>query len=163
MLVLGVVAIGLGVGSSALAQDLRRKKESELLHAGDQFRRAIESCHSLNNVGKQPWPTSLEALLRASNQPGLVRHLRRIHVDPIQPGGRMGTDHEPGSRHHRGALGLEPAVTGNALGQLAALNTRRIRRWHSRRPAWPAPLAACRSALVVRTAMPEIQQQTGPI
>ena len=50
MLVLGVVAIGLGVGSSALAQDLRRKKESELLHAGDQFRRAIESCHSLNNV-----------------------------------------------------------------------------------------------------------------
>ncbi len=105
MLILGVVAIGLGVGSSFLAQDLRREKEVELLYGGDQIRRSIESYHALNNGGQQPWPTSLEALLRDPNQPGLVRHLRRIYVDPMQPG----ADWELIMGQGRGIIGVRSA------------------------------------------------------
>ena len=102
MLVLGVVAIGLGVGSSFLAQDLRREKEAELLFAGDQIRRAIENYHALNNGGQQPWPNSLEALLRDPNQPSMVRYLRRIYLDPMKPGAEW----EPILGQGRGIIGV---------------------------------------------------------
>ncbi len=74
-------------GAHLLANDLRREKELDLLLAGDEIRRAIEAYHARNGAGVNPYPKSLEALLRDPHQPGLVRYLRQVRRDPMREPG----------------------------------------------------------------------------
>lgn len=66
--------------------EMKREKESELLFAGDQFRRAIESYYNDSGTeggGVSRYPTSLEQLLKDERSPAVKRHLRRIYFDPM--------------------------------------------------------------------------------
>ena len=87
LLAIASAAGAIGGGAHLLANDLRRDKELDLLLAGDEIRRAIEAYHGLNSSGVNPYPKSLEALLRDPHQLAVVRHLRRIRRDPMtEPG-----------------------------------------------------------------------------
>jgi len=57
-----------------------RERETELLHVGNEYRKAIERYYL---AGPRQYPRSLADLLKDNRQPGTVRHLRRIYVDPI--------------------------------------------------------------------------------
>ena len=57
-----------------------REKEAELLHVGNEYRRAIERYH---RSGGGQYPKSLADLIRDPRQPGTVRHLRRLYPDPM--------------------------------------------------------------------------------
>jgi len=57
-----------------------REKEAELLHIGNEYRKAIERYY---RSGPGQYPESLADLVRDPRRPGTVRHLRRIYADPI--------------------------------------------------------------------------------
>lgn len=57
-----------------------REKEAELLHIGNEYRRAIERYYL---AGPRQYPKELADLTKDPRQPGTVRHLRRLYPDPI--------------------------------------------------------------------------------
>ena len=57
-----------------------REREAELLHIGNEYRRAIERYYL---AGPRQYPRSLADLAKDPRQPGTVRHLRRLYPDPI--------------------------------------------------------------------------------
>ena len=83
-------ALAVSAGSHLLGNETRREKELELLNCGDDIRRAIESYHAKNAAGMSPFPTRLEWLIRDPHQPTVMRHLRRICVEPMQEHGPEG-------------------------------------------------------------------------
>jgi type II secretory pathway pseudopilin PulG len=58
-----------------------REKEAELLHIGNEYRKAIERYY-LSGPSRQ-YPKNLSDLIQDPRQPGTVRHLRRLYPDPI--------------------------------------------------------------------------------
>jgi type II secretory pathway pseudopilin PulG len=87
---LAIVAM-LSVGSMAVGTMWHtakvRENERELLAVGDEFRRAIGSYRAYVPPGQtgvvRRFPNSLDELVRDPRHPGVLRHLRRIHVDPV--------------------------------------------------------------------------------
>lgn len=73
----GIVMAGAGQVWQAKAQ---REKEAELLHVGEQFRKAIMSYY---NAGTKQFPESLEELLEDKRTVTVKRHLRKIYTDPL--------------------------------------------------------------------------------
>jgi type II secretory pathway pseudopilin PulG len=84
--VLGLVAIT-GIGASALGTlwhtAQQRDKERELLAAGSEMQRAIRAYVSSRGVGKPQFPRTLDDLVLDRRHPVVVRHLRRVYVDPM--------------------------------------------------------------------------------
>jgi type II secretory pathway pseudopilin PulG len=83
-----VVAI-LGVGLMAVGEMWhtahKREQERSLLFVGDQFRRAIRAYyqHTPPTYRQQPYPTTLEALLKDPRYSTTQRYLRKVYSDPI--------------------------------------------------------------------------------
>lgn len=71
------------VGAEVWATALQREREAELLFAGEQYRRAIESYWRASPAPVKTLPTSLAQLLEDDRFPTPVRHLRRLYADPI--------------------------------------------------------------------------------
>lgn len=61
----------------------QRSKERELLFVGAQFRSAVERYYEETPGTVKRYPTSLADLLKDDRHLQTVRHLRRIHVDPM--------------------------------------------------------------------------------
>jgi type II secretory pathway pseudopilin PulG len=59
-----------------------RDKEAELLHVGNEYRKAIERYY-VSGSGVRQYPKNLADLVKDPRQPGTVRHLRRLYPDPI--------------------------------------------------------------------------------
>ena len=57
-----------------------RDKEQELLHIGDQYRRAIERYYV---AGPRRYPRTLEDLVKDPRAPTTQRHIRQLYPDPI--------------------------------------------------------------------------------
>lgn len=98
-LLLAVLAASLVVsaGATLLGNEMRRDKEAELLFAGDEIRRALEIYHAKNSAGTQPFPRTLDALLRDPNQPSIQRYLRKIYRDPMYDADSPGASTEGGT------------------------------------------------------------------
>lgn len=81
----------LAAGSARLAPlystALQREQEQQLLSMGAEMRAAIASYHRRSFPGQagpaDAYPTSLEDLILDSRASPPIRHLRKIHVDPI--------------------------------------------------------------------------------
>jgi hypothetical protein len=67
-----------------------------LLFVGTEFQCALASYAGASPAGAPRGPKSLEDLLRDRRVPGMVRHLRRIYVDPITGTTRWGLVRDPG-------------------------------------------------------------------
>jgi len=81
--VLFIVAImtgGLAVIGQVWQTSAVREREAELLHVGNEYRKAIERYYL---AGPGQYPRNLADLIKDPRQPGTVRHLRRIYPDPI--------------------------------------------------------------------------------
>jgi len=81
--ILFVVAImggGLALAGEVWHTAAQREKEAELLHIGNEYRKAIERYYL---AGPRQYPRNLSDLLTDPRQPGTVRHLRRTYPDPI--------------------------------------------------------------------------------
>jgi type II secretory pathway pseudopilin PulG len=84
-LIILVMVIGL-VGAATLKIDAlmqRAAAEEELLAAGAAFSDALRSYAAATPPGQPPQPPTLRELLRDPRSPALVRHLRKLFVDPM--------------------------------------------------------------------------------
>lgn len=92
-----------------------REKEAELMFIGEQFRLAIKSYQS---TGTKQFPKTLEDLVEDKRTPNVVRHLRRIYVDPMTNTTEWGIVEEAPPNTNQSATGNaaatnNPAAAGN--------------------------------------------------
>lgn len=82
---LAILGIVLSLQASLYSMDKQREKEADLLRAGREIQRALASYYATRPANMpQAWPPSLEELLEDTRfSPAVVRHLRRIPVDPM--------------------------------------------------------------------------------
>lgn len=114
-MILLILVAALGTGMAAFGELYsraeRREKERELLHIGNEFRRAIASYHQ---VGKT-YPKALDDLVEDKRFSPIRRHLRRVYRDPLTASSDWGLVEAPGG----GIMGVhslseeEPVKTGN--------------------------------------------------
>lgn len=85
MVIVSIIGIGLLAVGEVWHTARQREKEQALLFVGDQFRRAIKSYHAHTPAAArgQPYPMSLEDLLKDPRSPSTQRYLRKIYTDPI--------------------------------------------------------------------------------
>jgi type II secretory pathway pseudopilin PulG len=79
--IVAILGAGLALTGEVWHTSAMREKEAELLHVGHQYRIAIQRYY-LSGPQRQ-YPRSLEDLLKDPRVPGTVRHLRKLHPDPI--------------------------------------------------------------------------------
>jgi type II secretory pathway pseudopilin PulG len=82
-----VMAGGLALAGEVWHTSALREKEAELLHVGNQYRKAIERYYL---SGPRQYPRSLADLLQDPRKPVTERHLRRLYPDPIAGGNEWG-------------------------------------------------------------------------
>jgi type II secretory pathway pseudopilin PulG len=81
LFVVAMMASGLALIGEVWHTVNAREKEAELLHTGNEYRKAIERYY-LSGPARQ-YPKNLSDLIQDPRQPGIVRHLRRLYPDPI--------------------------------------------------------------------------------
>jgi type II secretory pathway pseudopilin PulG len=69
----------------------QRQKERELLFIGNAYRAAIGAYYESTPGTVKRYPATLAALLRDDRQAAMVRHLRRIYLDPMTLSAEWGT------------------------------------------------------------------------
>jgi hypothetical protein len=74
------MAGGLALAGEVWHTSAMREKEADLLHIGNEYRKAIERYYL---SGTRQYPKNLADLVKDPRQPGTVRHLRRLYPDPI--------------------------------------------------------------------------------
>jgi len=80
LFVVAMMAGGLALIGEVWQTSNAREKEADLLHAGNEYRKAIERYYL---SGPKQYPKTLADLLKDPRQPGTVRYLRRLYPDPI--------------------------------------------------------------------------------
>jgi len=98
LFIVAILGGGLALVSEVWHSSAIREKEAELLHVGNQYRKAIGRYYLLGP--QRQYPRSLDDLLKDPRRPGTERYLRRLHPDPVS-----GKD-----------WGLEKAPDGGILG-----------------------------------------------
>jgi len=75
LFLVALLLIGLAVAAPRMARSIQRDKELELVHRGEQYRRAIQLYYRKFGA----YPTSIDQLLNTNN----IRFLRKRYTDPI--------------------------------------------------------------------------------
>lgn len=83
ILAVAILASTLAFTSQLWSTRLRRDQEKELLLIGHQFRDAISRYYEKTPGIPKQYPQSLDDLLQDNRQPGTVRFLRKIYIDPL--------------------------------------------------------------------------------
>jgi type II secretory pathway pseudopilin PulG len=83
LILLAIISITAAASAELGAIYQRRMAEKELLAVGAEFQRALQSYSSSTPIGQPTQPRTLEELLRDPRYPNVVRHLRRVHEDPM--------------------------------------------------------------------------------
>jgi type II secretory pathway pseudopilin PulG len=98
MLLMTLMLIAMTIEAPRIAQRIKREKEEELIHRGDQYRIAIKKFYRKNGT----YPISLDQLQNTNN----VRYLRKRYTDPF-------TGKDDWHLLHVGEVQLNP-LTGGA-------------------------------------------------
>ncbi len=97
MMIVALMGVGLLAVGEVWHTAQRREKEQALLFVGDQFRLAINAyyLHTPVTSKQQPYPMSLEDLLKDPRYPTTQRYLRKIYLDPISGSSEWGLAKKP--------------------------------------------------------------------
>ena len=80
LFVVALMGAGLALAGEVWHTSMQREREAELLHVGNEYRKAIERYYL---SGPRQYPRALADLLKDQRQAGTVRHLRKLYPDPI--------------------------------------------------------------------------------
>ena len=108
-----VIALGMATAAVATSWNLegQREREHELLVVGAEYRTAIERYVTSAPSGERRYPRSLQDLVRDPRFPGIVRHIRRLHADPLTGRGEWGQVTAPDG----GIMGVYSLASGRPL------------------------------------------------
>jgi len=81
LFVVAMMSAGLALIGEVWHTSSMREKEAELLHVGNEYRKAIERYY-LSGPQRQ-YPKNMSDLIKDPRMPGTVRYLRRLYPDPI--------------------------------------------------------------------------------
>jgi type II secretory pathway pseudopilin PulG len=81
-----ILTAGIGLAIEAWHTTLRRDREAELLHIGNQYQRAIMLYYHGSPVARPSYPRELKDLVRDDRYPTTRRYLRKLYPDPITSG-----------------------------------------------------------------------------
>src|SRR5205085_3249330 len=90
-LLLGIAIMGffMAAVSEVWHTAVKRERETELLFAGDQIRKALTR-YAISAPGGERYPRQLEDLLRDPRYPLPRRYLRQVYRDPMTASGEWG-------------------------------------------------------------------------
>jgi len=91
-----VIGVGLVAASEVWSHSRQREQERELLHVGEQFRRAIGLYYERTPGPVKRYPEKLEDLLEDKRYLVRQRYLRRIFADPMTGRAEWGFVPAPG-------------------------------------------------------------------
>lgn len=83
LLFLAIAGIGLASVGVVWHTAAQREKEAELVFVGAQFQRAIRSYFERSPEAGKTYPRTLQDLLEDRRSGTMVRHLRKIFIDPM--------------------------------------------------------------------------------
>lgn len=81
LFIVAILGAGLALTGEVWHTSAMRDREAELLHAGNQYRAAIQRYYLAGP--QRQYPRALEDLIKDPRMPGTVRYLRRLQPDPI--------------------------------------------------------------------------------
>jgi type II secretory pathway pseudopilin PulG len=92
LLIVAIMGVALLAVGEVWSFAQKREKEYALLYVGGQFRQAIRLYYMHTPAaGKlQPYPMSLDDLLKDPRYPSTQRYLRKIYLDPLSNGPEWG-------------------------------------------------------------------------
>lgn len=97
LLLIALMGSVLAAAGTLWRTEQQRDREQELLFAGEEIRRAIQTYREQTPVGEPArYPAQLEDLLDDRRWPTVRRHLRRIYVDPMTATREWATVRAPG-------------------------------------------------------------------
>ncbi len=82
---IAIAAIGLYRATSVLATDQQREQEKTLLRVGKLYADALQQYYERAPGSLKQYPAEFGQLLLDNRFVGVVRHLRQIYPDPLQP------------------------------------------------------------------------------
>jgi type II secretory pathway pseudopilin PulG len=80
LFIVAIMGVGLALAGHVWQTLKLRENEAELLHVGNEYRKAIERYYV---SGPRQYPRELKDLLKDPRQPGTVRYLRKLYPDPV--------------------------------------------------------------------------------
>ena len=80
---IGIMGAVLAATGTVFSQSAQREKERELLHVGNQFRRAIGLYYERTPGTVKRFPSAVDELLLDTRHLTVQHYLRRLHADPI--------------------------------------------------------------------------------
>jgi type II secretory pathway pseudopilin PulG len=80
LFIVAIMGVGLALAGHVWQTLKLRENEAELLHVGNEYRKAIERYYI---SGPRQYPRELKDLLKDPRQPGTVRYLRKLYPDPV--------------------------------------------------------------------------------
>jgi len=98
LLAVAITSGALAAGATLWSQVQRRERETQLLWAGDQIRRAIVAYSQSGADRVSPYPQTLQDLLLDPRSPARRRFLRQIYDDPMTRGTDWGLIRNPQGR-----------------------------------------------------------------
>jgi type II secretory pathway pseudopilin PulG len=113
--VIGLMGVLLASSGTIWSQSAQREKEKELIHVGNQLRRAIGLYYERSPGTVKRYPQTIEDLLFDSRYLTMQRYLRRIYADPMTGKAEWGLVRAPDG----GIMGVysmsdaEPIKVGN--------------------------------------------------
>ncbi|MCD2513778.1 type II secretion system protein [Comamonas endophytica] len=119
---LALLALATHQVMAVVSQQAQREREADLLRSGADIVRAIGAYHERSPGAVKQWPWSLEELTNDRRFVSLLRHLRRVPLDPFTrtddwgivaaPGGGIAGVYSKGQARPIRAAGAEPAELG---------------------------------------------------
>lgn len=108
-----LMAISLSVVGPSWSQARQRERERELVHIGLEYAQALARYRAASPGSERRNPDTLDDLLLDRRFPRVVRHLRRLYPDPLDPGRPW----EPVRDPQGGIVGVRSTSTARPLAE----------------------------------------------
>jgi type II secretory pathway pseudopilin PulG len=112
MLIAALILIALAIAAPRIGQQIKREKEEELIHRGQEYSNAIKKFYRANNG---LYPSSLDQLENTNNK----RFLRKRYIDPMTGKDDWKIIHAGEAHLDLSTITQPPTSGGNTSGQSA--------------------------------------------
>jgi type II secretory pathway pseudopilin PulG len=85
LVLLAICMLGLGIAGPLWSRQAKREREQELLRVGALYAHALASYHDGAPGSQKQYPARLDKLLLDARFVGVMRHLRKLYPDPMNP------------------------------------------------------------------------------